>query len=39
MLGKEKMAKRKAPRVVSDKVEDESTEDGLVCKRKKGDCS
>jgi len=31
-----KRAKRKAPRVVSDEEADESTEDGLVCKRKKG---
>jgi len=31
-----KRAKRKAPRVVSDEEADESTEDGLVCKRKRG---
>jgi len=31
-----KRANRKAPRVVSDEEADESTEDGLVCKRKKG---
>ena len=31
-----KKAKRKAPRVVSDEEADESTEDGLVCKRKRG---
>ena len=31
-----KMVKRKAPRVVSDKEADESTEDGLICKRKRG---
>ena len=31
-----KKAKRKAPRVVSDEEVDESTEDGLVCKRKMG---
>jgi len=30
-----KRAKRKTPRVVSDEEEDESTEDGLVCKRKR----
>jgi len=30
-----KKAKRKAPRVVSDEEADESTEDGLVCKRKR----
>jgi len=30
-----KKAKRKAPRVVSDEEEDESTEDGLICKRKR----
>ena len=30
-----KRAKRKAPRLVSDEEEDESTEDGLVCKRKR----
>jgi len=30
-----KKAKRKAPRVVSDEEMDESTEDGLVCKRKR----
>jgi len=30
-----KKAKRKAPRVVSDEEVDESTEDGLVCKRKR----
>ena len=30
-----KKAKRKAPRVVSDEEENESTEDGLVCKRKR----
>ena len=29
-------AKRKAPRVVSDDEADESTEDGLICKRKRG---
>jgi len=31
-----KRVKRKAPRVVSDEEADESTEDGLVCKRKRG---
>jgi len=31
-----KKAKRKATRVVSDEEADESTEDGLVCKRKRG---
>ena len=31
-----KRAKRKAPRVVSDDEADESTEDGLICKRKRG---
>jgi len=31
-----KKAKRKAPRVVSDEEADESTEDRLVCKRKRG---
>jgi len=31
-----KRAKRKAPRVVSDEEADESTEDGLICKRKRG---
>ena len=31
-----KKAKRKAPRVVSDEEADESTKDGLVCKRKRG---
>jgi len=31
-----KRAKRKAPRVVSDEEADKSTEDGLVCKRKRG---
>jgi len=31
-----KKAKRKAPRVVSDEEADKSTEDGPVCKRKKG---
>ena len=30
-----KRAERKAPRVVSDEEADESTEDGLVCKRKR----
>ncbi|XP_068503901.1 uncharacterized protein [Phaseolus vulgaris] len=30
-----KKAKRKAPRVVTDEEADESTEDGLICKRKK----
>jgi len=30
-----KKAKRKAPRVVSDEEADESTEDGLLCKRKR----
>jgi len=30
-----KKAKRKAPRVVSDEEADKSTEDGLVCKRKR----
>ena len=30
-----KRAKRKAPRVMSDEEADESTEDGLVCKRKR----
>ncbi|XP_068461707.1 MICOS complex subunit MIC60-like [Phaseolus vulgaris] len=30
-----KRAKRKTPRVVSDEEEDESTEDGLICKRKR----
>jgi len=30
-----KKAKRKAPRVVSDKETDEATEDGLICKRKR----
>ena len=30
-----KKAKRKAPRVVSDEEADESTKDGLVCKRKR----
>jgi len=30
-----KKAKRKAPRVVSDEEADESTEDGLICKRKR----
>jgi len=30
-----KKAKRKAPTVVSDEEADESTEDGLVCKRKR----
>ena len=30
-----KRAKRKTPRVVSDEEEDESIEDGLVCKRKR----
>ena len=30
-----KKAKRKTPRVVSDEEADESTEDGLVCKRKR----
>jgi len=29
-------AKRKAPRVVSDDEADESTEDGLICKRNRG---
>ena len=29
-----KKAKRKAPRVVSDEEADESTKDGLLCKRK-----
>ena len=32
-----KKAKRKDPRVVSDEEADESTEDGLVCKRKRRD--
>ena len=31
-----KRAKRKAPRVVSEDEADESTEDGLTCKRKRG---
>ena len=31
-----KRAKRKAPRVVSDEEADESTEDGLICKRRRG---
>ena len=31
-----KRAKRKAPRVVSEDEVDESTEDGLICKRKRG---
>jgi len=31
-----KRAKRKAPRVVSNDEADESTEDGLICKRKRG---
>jgi len=31
-----KRAKRKAPRVVSDEEADESTEDGLICNRKRG---
>jgi len=31
-----KRAKRKAPRVVSDEEADESTEDALVCKRRRG---
>jgi len=31
-----KRAKRKTPRVVSDDEADESTEDGLICKRKRG---
>jgi len=31
-----KKAKRKAPMVVSDDEVDESTEDGLICKRKRG---
>jgi len=31
-----KRAKRKAPRVVPDEEADESTEDGLICKRRRG---
>jgi len=31
-----KRAKKKAPRVVSDEAVDKSTEDGLICKRKRG---
>jgi len=31
-----KRAKRNAPRVLSDDEADESTEDGLICKRKRG---
>jgi len=31
-----KRTKRKAPRVVSDEEADESTEDGLICKRRRG---
>jgi len=34
-----KWAKRKAPMVVSDEEADESTEDGLICKRKRGGCN